>query len=416
MTLAAVRDEVERDVRDARARAASDALYERLRARYSVTDREAGARPRRRGSARGADAVTSPVALASSCAARSSPRSRRSRRSRTFIGPPISSSARSVPTATTCSGKCRHRVRTCASPSTCVSQPAPWTSSRVADRGRRRAPRALDASSARRARRRARSKSSAARPASPMCLPASNGSTARRKSRASRRARARSRCCRRRGLRRPRARISRSASSTSSAGIDHLLFVLGLLLIVAACGASRSRSPRSRSRTASRSPRRRSASCTCRGRPSKPLSRSASCSSRSRSCAACAASRGLTARAPWLVAFTFGLLHGFGFAGRARGDRTAAESDPARAVHVQRRRRDRAAAVRGRGARGGCGRYAAAAAHAVLERVDPALRDRHGRDVLGRGAHRRVLTAQLAYGPSAWMIGALESRKGPSNG
>ena len=25
--------------------------------------------------------------------------------------------------------------------------------------------------------------------------------------------------------------------------------------------------------------------------------------------------RGLTARAPWLVAFTFGLLHGFGFAG-----------------------------------------------------------------------------------------------------
>jgi parvulin-like peptidyl-prolyl cis-trans isomerase-like protein len=36
VTLAAVRDDVERDVRDARARAASDALYERLRARYSV--------------------------------------------------------------------------------------------------------------------------------------------------------------------------------------------------------------------------------------------------------------------------------------------------------------------------------------------------------------------------------------------
>ena len=36
VTLADVRDEVERDVRDARARAASDALYERLRARYSV--------------------------------------------------------------------------------------------------------------------------------------------------------------------------------------------------------------------------------------------------------------------------------------------------------------------------------------------------------------------------------------------
>jgi parvulin-like peptidyl-prolyl cis-trans isomerase-like protein len=36
VTLAAARDEVERDVRDARAQAASDALYARLRARYSV--------------------------------------------------------------------------------------------------------------------------------------------------------------------------------------------------------------------------------------------------------------------------------------------------------------------------------------------------------------------------------------------
>ncbi len=34
-----------------------------------------------------------------------------------------------------------------------------------------------------------------------------------------------------------------------------------------------------------------------------------------RSCAACAATPGFTARAPWVVAFTFGLLHGFGFAG-----------------------------------------------------------------------------------------------------
>jgi hypothetical protein len=36
VTLAAVRNEVERDVRDARAQAASDALYARLRARYSI--------------------------------------------------------------------------------------------------------------------------------------------------------------------------------------------------------------------------------------------------------------------------------------------------------------------------------------------------------------------------------------------
>ena len=38
---------------------------------------------------------------------------------------------------------------------------------------------------------------------------------------------------------------------------------------------------------------------------------------------------GITARAPWIVAFAFGLLHGFGFAGRAERDRSAARAHPA---------------------------------------------------------------------------------------
>ena len=40
----------------------------------------------------------------------------------------------------------------------------------------------------------------------------------------------------------------------------------------------------------------------------------ASCCSRRRSCTCGAARSGSTARWPWLVAFSFGLLHGFGFA------------------------------------------------------------------------------------------------------
>ena len=73
-------------------------------------------------------------------------------------------------------------------------------------------------------------------------------------------------------------------------GLDHLLFVLGLLLIVGGVRRIALRLPHSLSRTASHSRRRRSASCTCRSRPSRRRSRSVSCSSRSRSCAACAAS------------------------------------------------------------------------------------------------------------------------------
>ena len=54
---------------------------------------------------------------------------------------------------------------------------------------------------------------------------------------------------------------------------------------------------------------------------------------------------GLTERAPWVVAFTFGLLHGFGFAGALSRDRPAAARHPARAVQFQCGCRNRATAL-----------------------------------------------------------------------
>ena len=49
---------------------------------------------------------------------------------------------------------------------------------------------------------------------------------------------------------------------------------------------------------------------------------------------------------PWVVAFVFGLIHGFGFASRADFRRSAPCRPPARASRVQRRRRDRAGRIR----------------------------------------------------------------------
>ena len=53
----------------------------------------------------------------------------------------------------------------------------------------------------------------------------------------------------------------------------------------------------------------------CRGRPSRRRSRSASRSSRREIVNRRAAGKASDRRLPWLVAFAFGLLHGFGFAG-----------------------------------------------------------------------------------------------------
>ena len=54
----------------------------------------------------------------------------------------------------------------------------------------------------------------------------------------------------------------------------------------------------------------------------------------------------LTAQWPWVVAFSFGLLHGFGFASAPCRYRAAARRYSARAVHVQRRRRTRTTRIR----------------------------------------------------------------------
>ena len=59
---------------------------------------------------------------------------------------------------------------------------------------------------------------------------------------------------------------------------------------------------------------------------------------------------GLAARKPWLIAFTFGLLHGLGFAGALARSGLAAELHRPRLAVLQRRRRDRAIAVHRRGA------------------------------------------------------------------
>ena len=82
------------------------------------------------------------------------------------------------------------------------------------------------------------------------------------------------------------------------------------------------------------------------------------------------------------------------FRGRARGGGAAAEGDPDRVVHFQRWRGDRPAAVRGCGDDGGRALRAIARAHAALERLGTALFNRCARDVLGCGAHRRVLIGE----------------------
>ena len=85
---------------------------------------------------------------------------------------------------------------------------------------------------------------------------------------------------------------------------------------------------------------------------------------------------------PWVVAFAFGLLHGFGFAGALRRTRLAAGRHPARAVLVQRRRRGRATDLcRSDPAR--VPRHSSALRHAEAGIRRRRLRDRDHRLVLG---------------------------------
>ena len=179
-----------------------------------------------------------------------------------------------------------------------------------------------------------RSRSTASRRRSPTCSCASSAPTARRRSRAccpTRRAFRRRR--RRRARRRSRAPTSRSASSTSCSASTTCCSCSRCCSLVRGGATLLVDDHRVHaSRTASRSRPRRSAGCACRGRRSRRRSRSASSSSRARSRTARAGEPGLTARAPWLVAFAFGLLHGLGFAGALREVGLPAAGDPARAA------------------------------------------------------------------------------------
>ena len=80
----------------------------------------------------------------------------------------------------------------------------------------------------------------------------------------------------------------------------------------------------------------------------------------------------LTARWPWLVAFCFGLLHGFGFAGALAEVGLPSSCDPARTVVLQSGRGDRATVLCGGGSGGG---LAVPPGHGASPRVCPGPAD-----------------------------------------
>ena len=131
-------------------------------------------------------------------------------------------------------------------------------------------------------------------------------------------------------------------------GVDHLLFVLGLLLIVRTpLDAGEDDHRVHASRTASRSRSRRWATRSVPGAAARtPRSRCRILFLGPEIVRAWRGETSFTIRHPWVVAFAFGLLHGFGFASGARRDRPAAGRHPARAGDLQRRRRARPARLR----------------------------------------------------------------------
>ena len=98
-------------------------------------------------------------------------------------------------------------------------------------------------------------------------------------------------------------------------GIDHLLFILALMILVKGTRRLVATVTAFTVHTVSRSRARRSVSCMCRRQPVE------ACIALSIVFVACEIVharqgwQGWTERWPWIVAFTFGLLHGFGFAG-----------------------------------------------------------------------------------------------------
>ncbi len=106
-------------------------------------------------------------------------------------------------------------------------------------------------------------------------------------------------------------------------GVEHILGGIDHLAVRARAVDSGERhapahlrpSRRSPSRTASRSRRRRSASCMCQAPPVEAAIALSIVFVAAEIVHSRQGEAGLTERFPWVVAFTFGLLHGFGFAG-----------------------------------------------------------------------------------------------------
>ena len=96
---------------------------------------------------------------------------------------------------------------------------------------------------------------------------------------------------------------------------------------------------------------------------------------------------GLTQRYPWVVAFTFGLLHGLGFASALAEVGLPQRAIPIALFCFERRRRDRPAAVHRRGPyshrRGTLARHADPRPATTLALESPALRHRRHRELLG---------------------------------
>ena len=119
---------------------------------------------------------------------------------------------------------------------------------------------------------------------------------------------------------------------------------------------------------------------------------------------------GLTARAPWVVAFTFGLLHGFGFAGALSEVGLPQGQIPLALLPLQRRRRGGSAPVRRRVPRLPRPRAARPRRAAALDRAGAALRDRQRGDVLGHPSHRRSVRQGERKAPDAGLEGGLSAR------
>ena len=96
---------------------------------------------------------------------------------------------------------------------------------------------------------------------------------------------------------------------------------------------------------------------------------------------------GLTARWPWVVSFSFGLMHGFGFAGALAEVGLPDASDSCRAAVFQCGRGDRSVGVCHRGARAVLPAGEDSENVATLGGSRARVRDWCGRDVLGHRAH-----------------------------